>query len=223
MDQETVWVNGEGDNWFLRNKATLNSWQAENDLPLQLIKMFRIVPKKALEVGCANGYRLVAIAQQYGASCYGVDPSAEAIQDGKHRYPFIHLSRGVASELPFQDGEFDLVVINFVFHWLAREKLLRAVSEIDRVLKWDGYLIIGDFSPANPCKVRYHHLLDDDVWTYKQDYSKLFCSSRLYHIVGEVIGSHSSGKISAEAASDERTGVFILQKAVEYEEVKLKS
>jgi len=222
MGQENLWINGEGNNWFSRNKDYLYSWQAKNDLPLQLIEKFRFVPKKVLDVGCGNGVRLAAITQKYSAECYGIDPSKDAVGDGKRRYPSIRLSVGVASDLKFQESEFDLVLVNFVFHWMAREKLLRAVSEIDRVLQWEGYLLIGDFLPTSPCRVKYHHLPDVEAWTYKQNYSELFTSSNLYHLVGAITGSHMAESISADAASDYRTSYFLLQKKAEYVEVKLK-
>jgi len=222
MGQEDIWKNGEGDNWFKRNHGYLVSWQPENDMPLKLLNKYPIIPKKVLEVGCCNGYRLATIAKKHKSLCYGIDPSAEAIEDGKRRYPSINLSVGVASDLHFKDGEFDMVVINFVFHWLARERLLRAVSEIDRILKWEGYLLVGDFLPVSPCKVKYHHISEVETWTYKQNYCEMFTRSNLYNIVGAITGSHLTGKISNKATSDHKTSYFLLQKRAEYAEVKLK-
>ncbi len=220
MNQEGIFMGGEGDGWFRMNRDYLTEVRS-NDLPLYLLQTYNIVPVKALEVGARNGFRLAAIAEKYGADYSGIDPSEEAANDGKKRFPKIHLNRGTAGVLPFADGEFDLVIANFVFHWLDRENLLRSAAEIDRVLKWDGFLIIGDFLPPSPSKTRYHHLPDADVWTYKQNYSELFTGSCLYHVVGSVTANHASNEITAEVAPQDRIGTFLLQKRAGYAETRL--
>lgn len=44
-------------------------------------------------------------------------------------------------------------------------------------------MIIEDFNPSSACKVPYHHLYDKEVYTYKQNYSDIFVSSKLYNII----------------------------------------
>lgn len=222
MDQETTFLRGEGDKYFRRNRNYFTS-PKPNDFPLYLLETFKIVPKKMLEVGASNGFRLAAIADKYGATYFGIDPSEEAVRDGSQRFPSIRLKRGVASVIPFEDEEFDLVVINFVFHWIDRAKLLKCAAEIDRVLQWDGFLVVGDFLPPSPCKVKYHHLPSANVWTYKQNYSELFTGSGLYHIVGLVTGNHRNNEISAEVSPQDRIGAFLLQKRMRYVEARLDS
>lgn len=83
----------------------------------------------------------------------------------------------------FKDNYFDCVIVSFVFHWIDRSKLFETVSEIDRVLTDGGFLIIQDFSPKNACKTKYHHLENEEVYTYKQNYWDIFFSSNLYNII----------------------------------------
>lgn len=92
----------------------------------------------------------------------------------------MHISQGTADVLDFEDNFFDIVFISFVFHWVGRSKLLKAVSEIDRVLKDGGTLVISDFFPDIPHRRTYHHNTELGVYTYKQDYSKIFTASNLY-------------------------------------------
>ncbi len=220
MEQEKVFISGEGNNWFRRNRDYVTgSHFVERDQVLSLMRMFKLAPRKVLEVGASNGFRLAEIARQYNAEGYGIEPSAEAVKDGQVRFPFLHLSQGLASSMPFKDEEFDLVVVNYVLHWIDREKLLKSVAEIDRVLQWNGYLVLGDFFPLSPGKTRYHHLPNDDVWTYKQDYSQLFTASNLYQLVGNIIGSHSGQKVGADIPSEDRTVVFLMQKKADYPEM----
>ena len=109
---------------------------------------------------------------------------------------------------------FDLVIINFVFNWIDRSNLLRSVAEIDRLLVDGGFLIIGDFLPSNLTKVRYHHLPEKEVYTYKQNYAATFLASGLYHPVSLLTSHHTSRALNAEATEDQRAGAWLLRKMV---------
>jgi hypothetical protein len=43
----------------------------------------------------------------------------------------------------------------------------------------DGQARFPSAYPSLPQRVRYHHLPDQDVWTYKQNYGEIFLSSNL--------------------------------------------
>jgi hypothetical protein len=78
-----------------------------------------------------------------------------------------------------------------------------------------GFLVIGDFYPSNFTKVRYHHLPDDEVYTYKQDYAAIFVVSGLYSHVCLLTGDHSSVGLESEVPEDRRTGTWLLHKSLE--------
>ena len=168
--QDQIFVAFEGDKWFERNRDALERFDPESDFPLRLVELYHLRPYSVLEVGAANGYRLAAISERYGARVVAVEPSVEAIVDGETRFPDVEFVRGGASAIPLQEL-FDLIIVNFVFHWIDRTNLLRSVAEIDRLLVGGGFLIIGDFYPSNLTKVRYHHLSEEEVYTYKQNYA----------------------------------------------------
>ena len=209
--QDQIFAAFEGDRWFERNKDALERFDPETDFPLKLMELYRLRPRNVLEVGAANGYRLAAISQRHDARVVAVEPSVEAIRDGETRFPDVEFVRGVAYAVPLQEL-FDLIIVNFVFHWIDRTNLLRSVAEIDRLLVDSGFLIIGDFFPSNRTKVRYHHLADEEVYTYKQNYAATFLASGLYHPVCLITGDHSSKALIGEVVEDERIGVWLLQK-----------
>ena len=213
MKQDKIFLNFEGDKWFERNKLSLIA--DENDIILKLLNMYNIKPKKVLEVGASNGYRLAKIYEKYKCRCVAVEPSKKAIKDGKKKFKFIKFIRSVASKMSLRDNSFDLVIVNFVFHWISRESLLKSVAEIDRVLQNYGYLIIGDFFPCNYLKVKYHHLSLEKVYTYKQNYSEIFLHSGLYHLICCITSSHGSTDLNVENNINEKAGWSLLQKAVD--------
>jgi len=209
-NQDQVFADFEGDKWFERNMDALERFDPEADFPLRLIELYYLRPGSVLEVGAANGYRLAAISERYGARVVAVEPSVEAILDGESRFPCVEFVRG-ASAIPLQEL-FDLIIVNFVFHWIDRDNLLRSIAGIDRLLVDGDFLIIGDFFPSNLTKVRYHHLAEQEVYTFKQNYAATFLASGLYHPVCFITGDHSSKTLMGEAAEDKRIGVWLLRK-----------
>ena len=209
--QDQIFTAFEGDKWFERNREALERFDPEADFPLRLIELYHLRPHSVLEVGAANGYRLAAISERYGARVMAVEPSVEAIVDGMSRFPDVEFVRGGASAIPLQEL-FDLIIVNFVFHWIDRTNLLRSVAEIDRLLVDGGFLIIGDFHPSNLIKVRYHHLTEQEVYTYKQNYAGTFLASGLYHPICLLTGQASSKALISHAAEDNRIGIWLLRK-----------
>ena len=182
MLQDDIFRQTEGDRWFARNRGALGAFDPSLDLPLRLLELYDMHPRSVIEIGAANGFRLGAIERRSGARCVALEPSADAIRDGQARFPALTFIRGSADSVPVKES-FDLVIVNFVFHWIDRVSLLRSVGEVDRLISDGGFLIIGDFQPANFMRARYHHLKESEVYTYKQDYAALFESAGLYHPV----------------------------------------
>jgi SAM-dependent methyltransferase len=212
--QDRLFSDLEGDRWFERNRTALGAFDPAADLPLKLIGLYGLTPGRVLEIGAANGFRLAAIHQCTGAEAVAVEPSAQAALSGKASFPFITFIRGTASAVPLRDS-FDLVIVNFVFHWIDRQSLLRAVAEVDRLVCNGGYLLIGDFHPANQMQVHYHHLEDAEVFTYKQNYAATFLASGLYHPVSLLTAHHANKALAARVAESERIGAWLLRKELQ--------
>lgn len=211
MLQDNVFMQSEGDRWFERNRAALYEFDAAADWPLKLVDMYGLQPESVLEIGAANGFRLAAMHSRSGARVVAVEPSAQAILEGKASFPTVTFVRGTAHSVPLQE-RFDLVIVNFVFHWIDRTHLLRSVAEVDRLVGDGGYLIIGDFHPANQVRVPYHHLVSELVYTYKQDYAATYLASGLYHPVCLLSGDHAGRKLSAQVPENDRIGIWLLRK-----------
>lgn len=217
--QEQVFVRSEGDAWFRRNEAGLKkpaSWKS--DPCLRLVSKLDPLPSRVLDVGCANGWRLAALAAAGARRLVGLDVSFEAVRDGMRRWSRegLRLVLGTASRMPFQAasaggriGEgFDLIVVGFVFHWIDRSSLLRTAAEIDRCLADGGHLVVADFFPDRPTVTPYHHLPDGEVFTYKQDYSRLFVATEMYRRIGAVVFDHDRPAEGVELDADDTDRVF---------------
>ncbi len=97
---------------------------------------------RILEIGFGPGHLQQALHER-GSQVFGVDESHQMAQQAKRRlrrkgFPS-RLVRGVAQQLPFQDGVFDTVVATFPSEYIFDPSTLR---EARRVLVRGGRLVI---------------------------------------------------------------------------------
>lgn len=92
---------------------------------------------RVLDVGCGYG-TLIERVSAAGHDCFGVEPDPAAVAVAKKRG--LKVRRGVAEELPYPGGSFDVVVLTEVVEHLSRPG--KALAEINRVLKKGGLVII---------------------------------------------------------------------------------
>ena len=167
----------EGDAWYSRNEN-----QDRTKTSQRLIEVLKGKDiKTLLDMGCSDGLFLSQAVKRLGLNSedmYGIDISGEAIKAGRDLYPKINLNQSESHALPFSDNFFDAVTCSFVLHWISREKLLRTIAEIDRVVRKAGYIVIHDFYAEKPTKTDYHHR--EGIFTYKQFYHHIFTSTALY-------------------------------------------
>jgi SAM-dependent methyltransferase len=200
-DQTDIFGAGEGDNWFRRNAASLaGAPQADPALDMLMQWSEREIVRSVCELGCSNGWRLAAIHERLPSAerLAGSDLSHAAIADGVRRWPQLELTVG-SLDRPGIRGTFDVVIVSFVLHWVARERLEASVRAIDALVRLGGALIIADFLPDEPCARPYHHREDVEIFTYKQDYPLCFTALGTYSELERQIFSHSGAPVPIDA------------------------
>jgi SAM-dependent methyltransferase len=89
---------------------------------------------RVLDVGCGTGYYLQRLRDYGAGECHGIDLLEERVAEGRERYPALELRVGNAAELPFADGEFDLVTqFTCLSSILDDDVRLAAAQEMRRV------------------------------------------------------------------------------------------
>lgn len=100
-----------------------------------------------LDVGCGTGRFLHALPEPY--KCTGIDLSPGMIERAREKG--LNVFEGSGSRLPFQDDSFDLVTTFAVLHHLIDpQKVKETLSEMARVARPGGALIVWDHNPLNP-------------------------------------------------------------------------
>ncbi len=109
---------------------------------------------RILDVCCGTGAQILECAQR-GAIAVGIDndPAMLKVAEGnrvKQKLDNISFQLADATSLPFKDNYFDYVSISFGLHDKIREVRNRVVSEMKRVVKQHGALILADYQVPLP-------------------------------------------------------------------------
>ena len=115
-------------------------------LARRLVQHYSLPPKaKILDIGCGKGFLLYDFLKVIpDAEVYGIDISEYAINNSK---PEIRdrLYIGNATNLPWEDNTFDLVVSITTLHNLYAYDLELALREMERVGKQHKYLCVESY------------------------------------------------------------------------------
>ena len=173
--QQRAFLEGEADAWYERNVESLVKAERP-DIPdpvWDAVNAAGLNPPRVLEVGCSNGWRLgrwAGLAPETRLA--GIDPSERAIDAGRQRFPDVDLRVAAASEIPFDDDSFDLVIFGFSLYLCDRRALFRIAGEADRVLADAGHVAVYDYCPAQPHRRVYRHL--EPLSSFKMDHAEMF-------------------------------------------------
>ena len=88
--------------------------------------------QRAVDVGCGPGSLTFRLVERLGAeSVAGVDPSPPFVEAARRRCPGADIRHGVAEELPFADGSYDVALASLVVHFMSDP--VRGLQEMARV------------------------------------------------------------------------------------------
>jgi len=102
-----------------------------------------------LDIGCGGGFDVIFAATIVGSKgkVTGIDVTPEMLERSKKNLQEtsienVILKQATAEELPFPDNNFDVIISNGVFNLIPDK--IKAFSEIFRVLKLNGRLMVAD-------------------------------------------------------------------------------
>ena len=215
-NQSAVFLDGEGDKWYLRNIEAISA----REVPVAQNFLFNTLAHKKndissiLEVGCSAGHNLELMCNFFEACGFGIDPSKMAISDAINRSNGLEgeimyeYKVGTADYLPYADNFFDLLVFGFCLYLVPREEIEKALSEANRVLKPGGFLAIIDFDVPGSVTNSYTHA--ENVKSFKEDYSLTYLKDGKYSLISKWSHSHKSNHFVEQI--DERISISVMHK-----------
>ncbi len=112
--------------------------------------------EQVLDVGCGTGTLAAAAARAApGVRVTGLDADpailVRARRRANHHGLEIEFDEGMSTALPYPDASFDLVVSTLFFHHLADDAKRETATELVRVLRPGGRIVVGDLGrPQDP-------------------------------------------------------------------------
>jgi SAM-dependent methyltransferase len=131
----------------------------------------RISPSCYLDVGCFDGSITNSIARYFKLNklqTHGVDIKSYGKSGGESEYDDITFTEYDGKFLPYSDDSFDLITCLMVLHHIPEENLNTLMSEINRVMKPNGVIILREHDvnkdiERNALDIMHHFY--DYVWS----------------------------------------------------------
>jgi len=132
--------------WFpFSSKIQIEKYQKDiRDIEWNSFKKHIANGLNFLDVGCGAGDNLNRAKTELNCKVIGIDPSPGSHGVGRfteNKANEIKIIQGTAEDLPFKNEEFDIVFCSHVLEHVTNQAM--SLSEINRVLKKDGVIIIG--------------------------------------------------------------------------------
>lgn len=102
-----------------------------------------VTPRSVLDLGCGTGVFCPALAEVFGSSVIGMEPSEHmrAVARSLRPHPSVAYVEGCAERIPLPDGFCDLVLMFLVLQHVSDRQA--AADEIARVLRPGGRLLVA--------------------------------------------------------------------------------
>jgi ubiquinone/menaquinone biosynthesis C-methylase UbiE len=130
-------------------------YRREQDIRQGAVHLAQVKPgSRILDVGCGTGTLTLAAARAAGSDgkVWGIDVAEDMLQAARQKAANaglpVHFQNASITELPFADGQMDIVLSSLMIHHLVDEDTRRkGLAEVKRVLRPGGILMITEFKP----------------------------------------------------------------------------
>jgi SAM-dependent methyltransferase len=167
----------------------------------QILAALEYVPARSLlDVGCSFGY-VIEAGKRLGLDSAGMDISEYAVRVCRERG--YRAEVGALESMPWQDGEFDVVLLKHVIEHTPEPK--RALAELRRITSPRGVLVVAvpnlDYWKGRWQRRRYRYFRPDDLGSQHYVYYTTETLSRLLEDAGFQVRCASKAQLRRRVAS----------------------
>lgn len=128
----------------VRDREMIEDWADGVDGPL-------------LDAGCGPGHWAAHLARRRSGAVTGIDVSERFVASARERFPEVSFARGDLTRAPYPDGEFGGILAWFSLIHTPPGELDAMLSELARVLRPGGSLLVGYFTGAGAGADAFDH------------------------------------------------------------------
>lgn len=111
-------------------------------------------PKTILDFGSGIGNSIPFFRKYFpNSTLYCADVSARSIEISKSRFPGNQIYLQIGERVPIADQSFDAIFTACVFHHIPHDEHPKWLSELRRILRPNGVMVIYEHNPLNPLTV----------------------------------------------------------------------
>jgi ubiquinone/menaquinone biosynthesis C-methylase UbiE len=103
---------------------------------------------RVLDVGCGLGTTAAYLKNEHNLNAVGIDPSEKLLKEARVKYPELEFYEGRGEKILFESNTMEGVFCECTLSLMTSKE--KAIEEIFRVLKKDGYLVISDVYAREP-------------------------------------------------------------------------
>lgn len=144
---------------FDEHLSEYEQWFSENHYAFEceLLAIRRLLPKKGngIEIGIGSGIFAIPLG-----ITEGIEPSK--IMREKARERGLHVTDGVAENLPLSNESYDFALMVTTICFV--DNISRSFAEANRILKKDGFLILGFVDKDSPVGKLYRKFKENSIF-----------------------------------------------------------
>ena len=201
---QSMWDKKFGDDYVNRNlhgveERNTDYFEKYGITRTRMNSMFLPKVSKILEVGCNIGTQMEIVKQKGDYEIYGCDINDKALEMADEKGLFV--VKADAENLPFKDGEFDLVYTSGLLIHIPLDKLRKVIYDIIRCSK--RYVWGYEYYACERTMISYRGF-DDLLWT--DDYSGW------YEFMGLRLVKEMRWKLLYEHELSNEDSMFLMEK-----------
>lgn len=122
-----------------------------------------------LDIGVGTGNFIEKYIED-SSNAYATDISPKMLDEAKKKFPSLTTEVADFNKIPFEDGQFDLIISSFAFHEVHMSDRSAAIKEVSRLLKAGGTFNLLDIGFKSKMELEAAQAEHYEEWDESEQY-----------------------------------------------------